>query len=142
MKKTVFTVIILVGTLLQISYNNGMENKVSIANQHWIEAKVSEISPEIKNTIVRLLVAGFVTYASGEILVDAWYRYLRSKEVVLQCAEELRRDAGDILTENEIKFWSFIQGLSRVPCIWWRELCATALTIAIVQSSRKLLLTN
>jgi hypothetical protein len=141
MNKIFFTLFFI--TLFQVSYNSCTStgnNTGFVSIQNWVST--AQVPTVLKNLSARLLIAGVVTWATGEILVDMWYRYLQTKEVVLECEQELRENASDVLTEREIKFWSFIQGLSRVPSLWWRELCATALTIAFVDGTRKLLLTN
>ncbi len=94
----------------------------------------------LKPLLARFFIGGVTLWALGEILTDIGHRYLFSKEAALQYAKELRYDGRNILTESEISFWTFIQGLSTVPRIWWREITATALMIAFIQIARKMLL--
>lgn len=94
----------------------------------------------LKNVVSHFFIGGVTLWALREILTDMGYRYLTCKEIARKYAQELRQEGTEVLTEREISFWAFVQGLSEVPRVWWREITATALLCAFIYQARKLLL--
>lgn len=103
---------------------------------------IVKMAPGLEEVVTKLVIGGITTWALSHILVDTGYRYLTSKAIARDFAQELRKDSKDCLREWEISFWSFIQSLSAVPQVWWREITATALLISFLYLSKKAIMAS
>lgn len=73
------------------------------------------------------------TWLAGQTLKNCGHRFLHCKEVAVSYAQELKNDdTEEILTENEIKIWSIVEGISAIPEKCWRELTATGITAVLL----------
>ncbi len=84
-----------------------------------------------------LFIGGVSLWALREILMNMGDRYAMSKAVAISYAKYLKHQYGDTLNEKEISFWSFVEGISSVPRIWWREILASALLYTFVKITYK-----
>ncbi len=91
------------------------------------------LAPAAKTTAVHAV--GVLTLAGalcglGETLLDCGHGYYEIKQEYAQYIKELEALEKDkkyhehILTENEMRFWATVQGISRIPKVFWREFFA------------------
>lgn len=130
MKRIMFLFLLLISSSI---YATSQPPKIAVNYQPTTSALV-------KSWLTHFFIGGVSLLALGEILTDMGHRYLFSKATAIRYTKELRYDGRAGLTENEISFWAFIHGLSTIPRIWWREITATALTIAFIHIAYQTLL--
>ena len=81
--------------------------------------------------------AAAVSYAAAlwwlkETLRDMGYRYIDIKQEYVETKDDLLKS--NYLSEKEAQVCAFIQALSRVPDVYWREIIATAITVGLFKT--------
>ncbi|MFA6065724.1 MAG: hypothetical protein WC707_00920 [Candidatus Babeliaceae bacterium] len=122
-----------------------MKNKVIVAAlsifimHSSASCGVADVSAPVKNFVVPLglYAAGFLF--AHHTLVDCGYRYIDIKKVYYACKEQLTEESKGLLSEQEIEFFSRLQGISAMPSVYWREIASTAITIALFYAGTRCL---
>lgn len=78
-------------------------------------------------------------YFAGETLFDMHLRYADLKQYYYEAVMHMRQARYEgklMMSESEIQIGAFIQMLSRVPKVYWREIISTAITYGLFKSTK------
>lgn len=78
-------------------------------------------------------------YFASETLLDMHLRYEDIKRIYREAELELRAmqdGKRPLMSEQEIRIGAFVQALSRVPKIYWREIISTVITCGLYKTTK------